>query len=385
MHVRDSIKENFKDLTVLETSKYKGAVARGAVLSKIYDNFISREEFKRTKASVTLLEVTPALRKLKFFKRLHLKKGDCDGKNYFWAATYLVKQGDKSKDGQEISSEDNAKDARIRYIDDGDFQFSEKILTFNYRPGKDTWAAYTKGGTWISQEGKSMPQPEQQDLITWSPLADDNEIGPDDLDTGMADGKTYKILRYSVLLQANSIGTKYWAKCWASEAMKRKTGGKTVWSLSQPVDRKALFETQAISQSLADSFGLEETYPDTNGTKSASQIVHTSGNPGLESDSAEPSQTNRLQLGNYQSPPDSSGRNSHGNSLVSPSRAPPKGPKNAVQLGAEEASNTRTIGTPRQPPGTSDQAAPQSMSSRRGLVQEGSLRDNGSELEADKL
>lgn len=43
----------------------------------------------------------------------------------------------------------------MRYLeDDDDLKFSEKILTFNYRPGKDTWAAYTKDGAWISQQGK---------------------------------------------------------------------------------------------------------------------------------------------------------------------------------------------------------------------------------------
>jgi hypothetical protein len=47
----------------------------------------------------------------------------------------------------------------MRYIEDDDtLEFAEKILTFNYRPGKDTWAAYTKKGTWISQQGKDSRQ-----------------------------------------------------------------------------------------------------------------------------------------------------------------------------------------------------------------------------------
>lgn len=77
---------------MLLTQFSKGAVAKGAVLSKIYDNFISRDEITRSKATVTLLEVTSQLKKSKIYKRLHLKKGDCDGRQYFWAATYLVKQ-----------------------------------------------------------------------------------------------------------------------------------------------------------------------------------------------------------------------------------------------------------------------------------------------------
>lgn len=78
-------------LTML-TRHSKGAVAKGAVLSKIYDNFISRDEITRSKAIVTLMPVTRQLEKTKFFKQLLLKRGDNDGKQYFWAATYIVKQ-----------------------------------------------------------------------------------------------------------------------------------------------------------------------------------------------------------------------------------------------------------------------------------------------------
>lgn len=58
--------------------------------------------------------------------------------------------------GREISTETNAKDARKRYLElgDSDTAFSEKIYTFNYRPGKETWAALTKDRTWMNEKGK---------------------------------------------------------------------------------------------------------------------------------------------------------------------------------------------------------------------------------------
>lgn len=65
------------------------------------------------------------------------------------------------------------------------------------------------------------------------------------------------MLRYSIELQVNETDTKYWAKMWCSEKMQRKTG-KAVWSLSKPIERTPLFMPQAISQSLADSFQIDD-------------------------------------------------------------------------------------------------------------------------------
>ncbi|KUJ15479.1 uncharacterized protein LY89DRAFT_783615 [Mollisia scopiformis] len=259
-HVLKSIGAEFKGLRLLETSKLKGAVAKGAVLSKIFDNFISNDEITRTKGNLTMIEVTPKLKKSKFFKNLVTKKG-VDGRTYYWAVTYLVKQGQKSMNGREISTETSAKDARRHYLelDDDDLNFSEKIFTFNYRPGKDKWAALTKSGSWINERGHEIPYPEHYEKITWSPLADEMEVELSDLETERTkDGTVKRVLRYSLQLQVKETGTKYWAKMWSSDAMKRKTG-ESVWSLSQPVERQPLFTPQAISQSLADSFKFDDS------------------------------------------------------------------------------------------------------------------------------
>lgn len=71
-----------------------------------------------------------------------------------------VLQGDKSKGQHVISTENSAEDARKHYLDldDTDLNFSEKIYTFNYRPGTDSWAALTKEKTWINEQGKQSMQ-----------------------------------------------------------------------------------------------------------------------------------------------------------------------------------------------------------------------------------
>lgn len=41
-------------------------------------------------------------------------------------------------------------------LGDKDLVFSERILTFNYRPGKDQWAALSNDeeGSWMNMQGK---------------------------------------------------------------------------------------------------------------------------------------------------------------------------------------------------------------------------------------
>ncbi|KAE8452472.1 hypothetical protein EG329_000374 [Mollisiaceae sp. DMI_Dod_QoI] len=281
MHVLSTIREEFSTVKILETSTQKGAVAKGAVLSKIYDNFTLTSEITRTRANVVLREVTPQMKKSKLYEHLHIRTGDHDQKQYFWAAEYLVKQGDKSVALREISTESSAKDARVRYVEPGDtdLEFSEKILTFDYRPGSDSWAAYRNDGTWMNEQGKQsmktlIPEPEHVDIITWTPLAEDTEADLNDLDTMLSDeGIMVRVLRYSIQMQIRETGTKYWAKMWSSEEMKRKTG-ESVWSLSQPVDRKPLFTPQAISQSLANSFDLDTG--DRQRTPTASHVAQPS-------------------------------------------------------------------------------------------------------------
>lgn len=69
----------------------KGAVAKGAVLSRIYDNFITNDEITRTKGNLTLMNVTPKIKRSRIYKRLLTEK-KTDGKEWYWGVTYLVKQ-----------------------------------------------------------------------------------------------------------------------------------------------------------------------------------------------------------------------------------------------------------------------------------------------------
>lgn len=70
----------------------KGAVAKGAVLSKIYNKFVSSEEITRTKANLLKMELTPKMKKSKIYNRLFTTRAELDGREDFWTAVYLVKQ-----------------------------------------------------------------------------------------------------------------------------------------------------------------------------------------------------------------------------------------------------------------------------------------------------
>lgn len=45
----------------------------------------------------------------------------------------------------------------MRYVEPNasSLEFSEQILTFDYAPGKDVWAAELEDGTFLSQDGKT--------------------------------------------------------------------------------------------------------------------------------------------------------------------------------------------------------------------------------------
>lgn len=126
-------------------------------------------------------------------------------------------------------------------------------------------------------------------MVHWQISFAGTEVGLDDLEVGNK-GKAdeYKILRYSLQLQAKATGTEYWAKLQSSHKMFEKTG-HTVQSLSKPVERQAIFNTQAISKRLADSFELEDNTPQ-------SQATSTSTTPqGLESTESVVSSESELE------------------------------------------------------------------------------------------
>ena len=62
----------------------------------------------------------------------------------------------------EISSESSFKDARTRTFakDSPTLQFSETILTFDYYPGDQLWAAQRSDGRWIDMKGNLSKYPQ---------------------------------------------------------------------------------------------------------------------------------------------------------------------------------------------------------------------------------
>jgi hypothetical protein len=223
------------------------------------------------------------------------------------------------------------------------------------------------------------------EVITWSPSADDTEADLNDLDTGKTvDGKPYKILKYSIQLQMKETGTKYWAKMWSSEKMKSKTG-MSVWSLSEPAERKALFTAQAISQSLAESFELDDNNSKAHDASKTtpqvtSALTSASTNAGPRSDKSGSSQpgralSDRQQLSFQSNGPPSTSSNMPGSSKSSLAKVASKVSQRAERPGGVDMPSTMTARTPKQLLGKAGQANPQST--QRGVVVEGSLRDNG--------
>ncbi|KAF8862905.1 hypothetical protein BDZ45DRAFT_670808 [Acephala macrosclerotiorum] len=263
LYILNNIRKEFRDLKLLEMSKFKGAVAKGSVQSMLDgDEFISTFPVARTKAVAVWMEVDAKMKRSKMYNFLKTRKSPYNNIEYFKAALYLAKQGDQSAAEQDYSTEKSAEDAMKIYITlgDKDLVFSERILTFNYRPGKDQWAALSNDeeGSWMNMQGKQIPHPEHSEMITWSPFAEDNEIevDPEDFDTEEHGGEVRAVLRYSIQMKVKETWTKYWAKIWSSEKRKKRTGSD-LWILSMPVEREPLFTPQAISQSLKDSFDLD--------------------------------------------------------------------------------------------------------------------------------
>ncbi|CZS89770.1 uncharacterized protein RAG0_01038 [Rhynchosporium agropyri] len=256
----------FPALRIIQVSKKKGDVAIGCVLSRINGGFFTRYPITTTKAITTLQVVTPKIRRSKYYPSLHTKQGDFDGREYFWCAEYLVRKGEQTAAGQGISSESSLKDARKRYIDPGETSadYCETILTFTHQPeSKDLWAGCCKDGSWIDERGDAIPDPVHSEAVHWNPYRapdDDDQthgIAVADLDSERSsDKKTYKIIRYSLELLVNEVGTSIWQKVFSSKKIK-KTTRRNVAFVSRPILREPLYTHQAISQSLADSFELD--------------------------------------------------------------------------------------------------------------------------------
>lgn len=76
----------------LMTSNSKGHVARGAVLTKLYGEFVKKRPIERSKAVVTWLQVTPGIRSSEIYRLLDTKVDKHDHKEYFYAAQWLAKK-----------------------------------------------------------------------------------------------------------------------------------------------------------------------------------------------------------------------------------------------------------------------------------------------------
>lgn len=230
------------------------------------------------------------------------------------------------------------------------------------------------------------------ETITWSPSPDDTGADLNDLDTKlMEDGKQYKILKYSIQLQAKETGTKYWAKMWSSDKMKRKIG-TSVWSLSKPAERKALFTAQAISQSLADSFELEDNPNKAHDTSVSTPEVASASTSAqgprskalVRTIESGPSQPTRSVSAHHKSPSQPKGLAStstststsiQGPSQPSASRIMPKEPQTAERpggVGMPPSDRNARGWTPPQLPGKVDEQV--------AVEELGPLRDTGGKL-----
>lgn len=268
----------------------KKHVVVGAVLSRIENDFLVDYPVTRSKGVITLLPLTNEIKASKVFPYLNCEKGKSDGGWYFYAVEWLVKQvllcishashtylryqGTQGAQVRKIASECCKEDARIYDVDPNSIapEFSEEILTFDYDPGQDLWAAELEDGSFKNINGEAskfsidwlyachdcllVPRPEFTEEISWSPWThktQTNGVTVDDLEWGL--DHIHKILRCSIEMEATELSTLARAKVWSSK--KSKTDKNVVAFYSKPVSQKPMFTSQNISSTLAESFSLE--------------------------------------------------------------------------------------------------------------------------------
>jgi hypothetical protein len=66
-------------------------------------------------------------------------------------------------------------------------------------------------------------------------------------------GRSYRVLRYSIRMQLKEVGTKYWIKAWSLNSKRMDTA---VPIDSKKLDCESIFDTHEISQNLSRSFEL---------------------------------------------------------------------------------------------------------------------------------
>ncbi|KAI9046587.1 hypothetical protein LZ554_009331 [Drepanopeziza brunnea f. sp. 'monogermtubi'] len=258
-YVLNVVTKEFPNLTIRETLKDKGLVARGCVLSRMNTNVTTNCTVGSTKAIETWLVVSPKIRDSDAYQFLFTEVSSFDGKEYILAAEYIVKKGDSTAAVKKLVPEPDVKTSRMRELGldtPRDLVCCDRVLTFSHQPGKDdTWAALCKDG--------SFPGPERSEDIKWHPFLpnpnrqkNDRLLSIEDLDERRPrNGTAHKALQYGLGLQVNEVDTRVGISIFEPSKRKKNSHRKYARQI-EPTSIDFFFGPQ-ISPNLAESFRLK--------------------------------------------------------------------------------------------------------------------------------
>ncbi|KAJ5035441.1 uncharacterized protein L3040_007909 [Drepanopeziza brunnea f. sp. 'multigermtubi'] len=266
-YVLNIVTKEFPNLTIRETLKDKGLVAKGCVLSRMNTNVTTNCTVGSTKAIETWLVVSPKIRDSDAYQFLFTEVSSFDGKEYILAAEYIVKKGDSTAAVKKLVPEPDVKTSRMRELGldtPRDLVCCDRVLTFGHQPGKDdTWAALCKDGSWMDQKANQVPGPERTEDIKWHPFLpnpnrqkNDRLLSIKDLDERRPrNGTAHKALQYGLGLQVNEVDTRVGISIFEPSKRKRNSHRKYARQI-EPTSIDFFFGPQ-ISLNLAESFRLK--------------------------------------------------------------------------------------------------------------------------------